>query len=72
MTFRPQEAPMKYLTTLLCLTAAALLSLAVFPPLPDDVRRIAALLYVGIATLQILCSHRLRATPRPEARTPRI
>jgi hypothetical protein len=49
---------MKYLTTLLCLTAAALLSLAISPPLPDDVRRIAVLLYVGIATLQILCSHR--------------
>ena len=48
---------MKYLTTLLCLTTAALLSLAAFPPLPDDVRRIAALLYVGIATLLTLCVH---------------
>ncbi len=50
---------MKYLTTLLCLTTVALLSLSVFPPLPDDVRRIVALLYVGIATLQILCSRSL-------------
>lgn len=56
---------MNRLAALLCLTSAALLSLATLSPLPADARRITVLLYLAAATLQILCARHASDAARP-------
>ena len=56
---------MNRLAALLCLTSAALLSATTLPPLPDDARRLAVLLYLRVATLQTLCARHASDTALP-------